>query len=260
MKQGMCVALHGGDHKVGVTMLAQCLAEHMVEHLEEMAVIQTGLQGNPGGDYCTAVVRTIEEMKSYLEQNLLHPQELLRDCKIQDRHYMVRGIEKPEQVRLYHPRMALYLVEQLKEQVQFVITDTGSEIDNGLAIGGLQAANLRCLVLTQQESILAHWERHLNLYRRLGIDFQMVIINRYLPEAAYTKEYIAERLGFPLDRILTVADSPYGLRADNEKKSLLQYKDERIRQGIRQICERWAERCGIDYPEEKRWKRWKSFI
>ena len=82
MKQGMCVALHGGDHKVGVTMLAQCLAEHMVEHLEEMTVIQTGLQGNPGGDYCTAVVRTIEEMKSYLEQNLLHPQELLRDCKI----------------------------------------------------------------------------------------------------------------------------------------------------------------------------------
>ena len=68
MKQGMCVALHGGDHKVGVTMLAQCLAEHMVEHLEEMTVIQTGLQGNPGGDYCTAVVRTIEEMKSYLEQ------------------------------------------------------------------------------------------------------------------------------------------------------------------------------------------------
>ena len=260
MKRGLCVAFHGGDHKTGVTMLTQCLAEHMTEHLEEMNLIQVNLQGNPGGDYCSVPVRSIEELKSYLEQNLIHPQEVLRDCKVENRHYMMRGIINPEQVRMYHPRMAHCLIEQLKEQTEFVMIDTGSEIDNGLAIGGLQAAAVRCLILTQQESVLAHWERQQNLYRRLGIDFHMLIINRYLPESAYTKEYIADRLSFPVDRIMTVTDSPYGLRADGEKKSLLRYKDERIRQGIRGVCERLAERCGIDYPEEKRWKRWKSFI
>lgn len=260
MKQGLCVALHGGDHKTGVTMMTQCLAEHMADHLEEMSVIQAALQGNPGGDYCAASVKSIEEVKLYLEQGLLKPQELLRECKVQERHFMIRGVVKPEQVRLYHPRMAQYFVEQLKEHAQFLISDTGSEIDNGLTIGGLQSADLRCLVLTQQESVLARWERHQTIYRRLGIDFQMVIINRYLPEATYTKDYLAERLGFPVDRILTVADSPYGLRADGEKKSLLQYKDERIRQGIRTICERLAEHCGLNYPEEKKVRRWKSFI
>lgn len=260
MKKGICIAFHGGDHKSGVTMLTQCVGEHLTEHLEEESVIQAGLQGNPGGDYCKSTVPSVEAVRSYLEQNLLNAQELLRDCKVKERQYLIRGIERPEQQRLYHPKLAQYLVGQLKEQAQFILCDTGSELDNGLAIGGLQSADLRCLVLTQQESSLSRWERHQNLYRRLGIDFQMVIINRYLPEASFTKEYIAERLGFPVDRILTVSDSPYGLRADGEKKSLLQYKDERVRQGIRSVCERLAERCGVDYPEERRLKRWKSFI
>ena len=258
MKRGLCIALHGGDHKTGVTMLSQCIAEHMTEHLEEQTVIQVGLHGNPGGDYTSASVRTVEELRSYLEQNLFNAGEILRDCKVTDRQYLVRGITRPEQQRLYHPKLAQYLVEQLREQSQYVVVDTGSEADNGLAIGGLQAADIRCLVLTQQESVIARWERNQSIYRRLGIDFQMVIVNRYLPESAYTKEYLAERLEFPADRILTVSDSPYGLKADNEKKSLIQYKDERIRQGIRGICQRLTEHCGVDYPEEKRWKRWKK--
>ncbi|MBQ4576120.1 MAG: hypothetical protein IJB07_00155, partial [Firmicutes bacterium] len=67
MKRGLCIALHGGDHKTGVTMLSQCIAEHMTEHLEEQTVIQVGLHGNPGGDYTSVSVRTVEELRSYLE-------------------------------------------------------------------------------------------------------------------------------------------------------------------------------------------------
>ena len=31
MKQGIAIAIHGGDHKTGVTMLTQCIAEHLAE-------------------------------------------------------------------------------------------------------------------------------------------------------------------------------------------------------------------------------------
>ncbi|MBQ8589576.1 MAG: hypothetical protein IJ486_03885 [Firmicutes bacterium] len=260
MKQGVCIAVHGGDHKAGTTMLTTCIAEHISEYLENDLVIEAGLHGNPGGDYCTTVTKNVEEIRSYLEQDLLNGAELLRECKVQDRRYLLRGIIHPEQQRLYHPRMAAHLLTQLKQEVSFIIADTGSEVDNGLAIGAMQAADLRCLVLTQQESVLAHWERNQTIYRRLSIDFHFLVINRYLPEAVYTKEYLSERLGFPMDRILTVSDSPFGMRADNEKKSLLQYKDERLRQNIRTVCERLTEQCGVDYPREKRWKFWKNSI
>ena len=260
MRKGMCIAFHGGDHKTGVTMLCQCVMEHMAEHLENETVLQTALHGYPGGDYSQAMVQSVEGMRSYLDQQLLNSQELLRECKIQENGYLMWGIFRPEQQRFYHPKTAGYLLEELRRELSFMILDTGSEADNGLAIGALQSADVRCLVLTQQESVLSRWERYQGIYRRLGMDFHYIVINRYLPEAAYTKEYMADRLGFPVDRILTVADSPYGLRADGEKKSLLQYRDERVRQGVRGICERLTERCGIDYPKEKRWKRWKSSI
>jgi len=260
VKQGMSIALHGGDHKMGVTMLAQCIAEHLAETLEEKSVVQAVLHGDPGGDYCGAAVQSVEGMRSYLEQNVLNCGEMMRDCKVEDRLYLLRGVLRPEQRRMYHPRIAQYLLEQLRTQADFIVADTGSEADDGLAVGTLRAADYRCLVLTQQESALSRWERHRNLYRRLEIDFQLVLVDRYLPEAPYTKEYLAERLEFPADRILTVPDSPYGLRADGEKKSLLKYKDERFRQGIRQICERLAEYAGLEYPAEKRWKWWKNSI
>lgn len=260
MKRGMSFALHGGDHKTGVTMLTQCIAEHLSDHLEEKAVVQAALHGDPGGDYCAAAVQSVEGMRSYLDQNVLNCAELMRDCKVDQRLHLLRGVSKPEQKRMYHPKIVQYLLEQLCTQADFTLVDTGSEADNGLAVGALKASDYRCLVLTQQESVISRWERHRNLYRRLSIDFQMIFINRYLPEEPYTKEYLAERLEFPVDHILTIADSPYGLRADGEKKSLLKYKDERFRQGIRQGCERLAEYAGLNYPSEKRWKWWKNSI
>ena len=260
MKQGIAIALHGGDHKTGVTMLTQCIAEHLAEHLKDQTVVQASLQGNPGGDYCQASVQSVEGMRSYLEQNVLNCGELLRECKVQERLYLVRGIWRPEQRRLYHPEVAVYLTEQLRREAAFVVADTRSEAHDGLAVGALGAADLRCLVLTQQGSVIARWERSRGLYRRLRIDFSMMIIDRYLPEATYTKEYMAERLGFPPDCILTVDDSPYGARADGEKKSLLKYRDERFRQGIDRICRRFTEYAGLNYSEEKRWRWWKNSI
>ncbi len=260
MKQGMNIALHGGDHKVGVTMLSQCIAEHLAEHMEEKPVIDVALHGDFGGDYCNAAVASIEGMRSYLEQKVLNCREMLRDCKIEEQLYLLRGVSQPEQRRMYQPEISQYLMEQLRNEMAFVVADTGSEADNGLAVGALRAAEFRCLVLTQQESMVGHWEKNRNLYRRLGIDFQLILVNRYLPEAPYTKEYLAERLEFPADHILTVSDSPYGLQADGEKKSLLKYKDERFRQGIRQLCQRLAEYAGLDYPGERRRKWWKNSI
>ncbi len=260
MKQGICIALHGGDHKTGATMLAQCIAEQLAEQLSQESAMLVTLHGRRGGEYTAFSGQSVEGMRSYLEQQLLNTQELLRDCRVQERLYNMRGIFHPEQQRRYHPKLSQYLICQLRKEVSFIVADSGSEVDNGLAIGALQEADLRCLVLTQQETVLSQWECCRGIYQRLGQQFDLLIINRYLPEAVYTKEYLAERLEVSPDRILLVSDSPYGLRADGEKKSLLQYKDERFRQGICEICSRIAERVGINYPEEKRWKRWRGFI
>lgn len=115
------------------------------------------------------------------------------------------------------------IIKSLEKQFVFIIVDGGSDIDNGLVLGSLAMGGINVLVLTQNESVLTRWEQQKIIYQGLSINFDQYVVNKYDNSHPYSLPYIKERLKLGENFYYKIPISPYGCRAEWEKKSLMQY-------------------------------------
>lgn len=251
---------HGVDHKVGTTMISQSVAEYLADQYKDIKVLFVTLNGRESAEYVHEAPETIEGIKNHIDSKLINEIDFMKVCKKTENFFMLAGIRNESEQRNYYPDMSTYLLETVTEKFDIVIADSGNELDNGLAIGALSSTRNRFLILTQQETVLYRWERNRDLYQRLGICFDVYILNKYYEQDPYNLSYIGERLTIPEDKFFKIGFAGYGRQAEMEYRTLMEYKDHKYTLDIAGISEIILEGIGMPIKKKVRKAKWKNFI
>lgn len=252
-------AFHGADRKVGVTMIAQSVAECAARLVRTEDVLLVTLNGRQNSQYLKEEVSPIDKYRAKLESGVsVLKNEIDRASNIPNL-YVISGIKKETEERLYMPDTAKALLQDVCSQFKIVIADCGSELDNGLAIGGLIEAKQIFMVLSQNESTIRRFEKIRKLYEDLLIDFDGIIVNKYSERDPYSSGYIRKRLEIESAELYKVSLTSLGRRAEMEYRTILDMNDDEFIKDIEQIAFKVLSDAGID-STSKRKSKWKGFI
>ena len=241
-------------------MVSQSVAEWIAKERKDCRVLFVSLNARPGTEYVDHAGQSMEALKLFLDNRLLSKKEVLRESKRTENLYFVAGVIDGKMARHFSPDAAVYFIDNMQEEFDIIIADTGNDLDNGLAVGALERITDRLLVLTQQESMLKRYERLKPVCDKLGFRFSRTIINKYISEDPYDFEYIAKRNRIPKTELLKVEQSVFARQAEMEYKTLLSYKDSRYKEDIAEIAGAVLEQCGIRGADAPKRKKWISFI
>lgn len=251
---------HGADSKVGVSMVTQSVAEMIAGERPDLKILMVNLQGRYGAAYTGYVGENIEGLRHYLDNRVLNRKELLEGCRCTENLYVIGGVKSIGEERYYQPEMSAYLLAELTEEFDLIFADSGSDLDNGLALGSLVMADELLLVLTQQEAVLRRYEILRKLYGQLKLSFSLMILNHFEKEDPYTVEYICRRLGAEKDNLLLISETAGGRKAEVDSKTLLSYRNAMYAADILAAANKVMELTGLGAIEKQRKKRWKNFI
>ncbi|QIB69938.1 hypothetical protein Ami103574_11665 [Aminipila butyrica] len=254
-------AFHGVDHKSGVTMITQSVAELLAAQNSKLNILFMALNGRKSDSYLKGGIRTIDNFKLQMESKLLISKELARDCRYKGNLYVLGGLENEQEERYYFPEAARYLLEAAASSFDLVLVDTGSCLDSGLALGGLLSAAKRYLILTQQESNLSRYEQLKPLYEKVQISFEGWIVNRYIEEDPHTLKYVGERLFLDKEKLARVQLCSWGRQAEREHKTLLDFRTDCYEEDISNLASTLAQEAGLPpIKRQRKSKLWKNFI
>ncbi|MDR2770540.1 MAG: hypothetical protein LBB57_00720 [Clostridiales Family XIII bacterium] len=251
---------HGIDNKVGVTMVALSVAESVAERLPEKRVLFLALNGRESMDYVREGAESIDALKSRLESRLLGEDELIAHCLRLKNLSVLGGIANEEEERYYMPEASAFLLDVAGRAFDIIVTDSGSRLDNGLAFGALSYDANRFLVLTQQETALARWEKRKGLYERLGVMPKAYILNNYIEKDIYPADYVARRFAEDGRRFYCVRFVQGGRQAEIERKSLWAGAADGFTGDIAALAGALTGGDAGEFAPRKRRRPWKSFI
>lgn len=254
-------AFHGIDHKVGVTMVAQSIAELIASKNSNIKVLFISLNGRGNCEYIKEKVKTIDEFKLQMDSQILISKDFVRDCRYKTNLYVLAGLENEHEKRYYFPDSIQYLLESVSTSFDVIIADTGSELDNGLALGGLSTSAKNYLILTQLESNYYRYDKRKNWFLKAKIDFDKVIINKFSEEDPHTFKYISERLPLDKNKILKIGLMEYARQAELEHKTFTGFKADKYLEEITMIANSILDSIGLSQIKvQRKNKLWKNFI
>ena len=216
---------HGADHKCGCSMLSQCVAERVAQKRGDISVLLLHAEESEGCGYAPMVGESMERIRPYLADRLLDVGDIVKKSEYKDNLYVIAGTDRPGSSESFHPDMAQYFLGAIAGSFDIVICDSGANIEHGLSLGALFASDFIYVVLVQQESAFRRYEWLQPLYGKLALNIGGYVINRFIPQSGYTRDYVRRRLKTKRDRVFTVKESAYGKVAEIDEKSLLAYKD-----------------------------------
>jgi len=253
-------SFHGMDHKVGVTMIAQSVAELIANERKDLKILLITLNGRKNAGYVKENIETIDNYRMQIDSKIIISKDFLGGTKRYENLHMLAGLIKESEERYYFPDSAAYLLEAVEDQFDIIISDTGSEIDNGLAVGGLLLSNNNYLILTQLESSLRRFEEQGERFSKANIIFEKYIVNKFEEKDPYTLQYIEKRLKLEKDMLMKVKNVDYGKQAEMEYRSLIEFRDDKYKSDIGMIANQILLKMGENEIDSRKKNKWKSFI
>ncbi|MBF0980174.1 MAG: hypothetical protein HXK71_02450 [Clostridiales bacterium] len=252
---------HGIDHKVGVTMVAQSIAEIIASYKKGMNVLFLALNGRLNAEYVKEEVHSIDDFKVELDSKIFTVTDFMRKCRQKDNFYMMAGVANEEEERLYFPSVVEYLLGELKDKFDVIIADTGSTLDNGLALGALLMADCNYLITTQQESALTRLEKQRDIFDKSDISFDAVVVNKFYEKDPHSLGYIRSRMGLDKERISKISMADYERQAEMNHCTLMEFNNSDYEKDILNVAnEILLDIGGEGIRKRSRGLRWKSFI
>ncbi len=231
-------AFHGCDSKCGVTMVAQSAAQQLAAAHRDKNVLFISLCGRRNNQYVRKSTASIDEFKERIGASIGLNRYELESSKIEDNLYCIGGVEREEEGRLYFPDMTKHFLKKMSEQFNYVVIDTGSEMDNGLTVGSLMGAELNFMVLAQNDACLERYRKLRKLYDALSFSFDAFIINKFRDADAYKLSYIKRHIISSYKDIYTVCDTGMAFEAEFEKKTFTEMKVKKYSDCIGKVVER----------------------
>lgn len=254
-------AFHGVDHKVGVTMIAQSVAESIATCRPDIDVLFISLNGRKSAEYVRESVRCIDEFKPQIDSKMIVPTELVQKCRHKGNLHILAGVKQEEEGRYYFPEGIKYLISSLKPLFPIIIADTGSELDSGLAIGGLLCSSENYLVLTQQETSLDRFDKKRRVLETAKIDFPFLVVNKHMDNDPHSMGYMERRTEYEKSNLFKVAMTGYDRDAELHRCSLLEFKSGGYRNDIALIANHILGNAGIPEGESRGGKKkWRGLI
>jgi cellulose biosynthesis protein BcsQ len=258
---GKIFVIHGVDHKVGTTMLAQSIAQAVSNSFPSKRILLLFLNGRKSTEYIKEETGSIENIKIRLDNMMIDGSEVESFSLRRGNLFILAGIGKMEDERYYLPENAEYLLTEIRNNFDLIIVDSGNNLDNGLAIGSLRHSENRILVITQQESALKRYEELIPTYSMLGFEFKRFLINKFFTDDPYDQEYITKRLKIDKSKAQFIKQNNNYRLAEASNKSLLEFKDDIYSKDILDISNWMLQVAGLDKINKlKRNKKWISFI
>jgi len=241
-------------------MIAQSVSELIAKTHRKANVLFTALNGRKSTEYIYGEPAAIDEYKMQLHSGMGIEKSMLRPYKKTENLYIIAGVEKEEEARNYFPDNAYTLLESLYGAFDVIVVDTGSELDNGLALGAMKKGGFLYLVLEQAESSIGRYERMRELYARMGIGFNRYLINQFVENDPYTLSYIASRLTLNKDSLIKIDFCESGRQAELERKTLLELNQERYKKNILRIANEMMEMLHMDEITLQRKRKWTDLL
>jgi hypothetical protein len=241
-------------------MIALSIAEIAAERLSGKKVLFLALNGRESTEYVREGAESIDALRSRMESRLLGEEELVAHCLCIKGLFVLGGVANEEEERYYMPEAAAFLLDVAGRAFDLVIVDGGNRIDNGLAFGALSYDANRFLVLTQQETALARWEKKRSLYERLGVMPKAYILNHYAEKDIYPADYVARRFAEDRQQFHCVRFAQGGRQAEIERKTLWTSAVDGFADDVAALAGAiLGEDAGGSVPRKRR-RPWKSFI
>jgi len=253
-------AFHGADRKSGVTMIAQSIAEYIAEAAPASRILLLILNGRQNVQYLREDTAPIDNYKSRLESGVGISVSDIDKAEGFDNLFVISGVKKEEEKRFYMPSAVKLLLTNIADDFDIIISDTGSELDNGLAVGGLGEAKKTYMILSQNEATIRRYENQGVIYSKIGMKFDAVIINKYTEKDPYSSDYIKRRLDISDKEVYTVQLAETGRTAEMEYKTIKSLENGRYKRDIEMIAADIIKDSDIEIKNEKRKMRWKDFI
>ena len=241
---GVVIAFYGADHKCGTSMLVQCFAEYTAQKYKDCNVMLIHTENGECEEYSPNVKESLESIRPYLAEKLIDTSSVMEKSRYKDNLFIIGGASRPGSSNLYHPDMAQYLVAVLSENFDFVICDSGSEIEHAMTLGSLYSADYVYVVTTQDEYCIRRFEWIKPLLEKVNIRLSGVIINKYEEYEVNNVEITALRTGIDEKNVICIRSSKLGRKACQENKTLLAYKDPKFMKDFGKAAELILQRCG----------------
>lgn len=253
-------ALHGADNKAGVTMLSLSIAQIIAKEFCDKDILLMSLSLGQSDHYLREDVSNIDYYKNRIDSGLKIEKSAILQGRLTENLYMIDGLKEELQQRLYFPNNIKLFVNNLRDEFDLVILDTGSHIDSGLAIGGLIASDVKYLVLPQSEIGLERYIKRKEIYQKSGIDFDYYIVNRFDDNDVVTLDYIRKKTRIKGMKPYIVREVKESRRAEYEHKTFIELKDNLFCQDIDKITSGIKVELNWQNIEQKKRKKWISFI
>jgi hypothetical protein len=231
------ITFFGADTKVGVTQLAQCVAETLVEKTT-CKVGLLFLNGKPSTEYIDVNFKNnIDDIKVKLISSIITETEIFNIAEeIKENLFVIEGVSSLLYRKEYHPHHLEQLLNIFSNACDVVIIDGGTHINRGLSLAALYTTNNKYLVATQQKTSYINYDRKKGLLTTFGADDFQLIINKFQNDGALPTQYeVAKTYRQPL--FARVSYSTYGWQAEQDEKSLLKYNEKNFVKDIGKISD-----------------------
>lgn len=246
----------GVDNKCGTSMVCQSVAEYIAGEMPDWNVLLIHTEGDVGTGYAACSGESTGRIRPGLSKGLFDSQEVVARSQWQKNLHFIAGADPLEEEGKYHPDLSNALLRRLKNCFDLILCDSGSQIENGLALGSLFAADGIFLVMVQAEGAVRRFERLIRLYLKLNVSTMGCLINRFREKSPYTPAYLRERLDQFPGAFYTVGESPMGILAETEGRSLMNYRDRAFRKDVCRIGDLILADAGAQRVPEKGRASW----
>jgi len=254
------VVFHGTEHRAGCTMTALSVAELAAKERKELVVLFAALNGRRSTEYVSENSVSVDEFKIQLKSGMGIDKGMLSPSKKAENLYVIAGIGKEEEARHYFPDMAESMLQSLSGKFDLIVIDSGSDLDNGLAVGALRTKGLKYLIIEQTEGAVGRCEKMAETYEKLGVSFDKYILSKCVEGDPYTVNYVSSRLAADKSSFLEVGYSDKGRLSEMEQRTLLEIGGDRYRGDILKITNSVMEAMNLESISLKRKRTWNSFI
>ncbi len=234
---GRMIAFHGTDHKAGCSMTALCAAEDALAAEPSARVLLLKACGPPFelSGASQGSKEDLGRLLSYIKSGRFDMGEIMERARTDGGLYVIRAPLDPGVTGYFDPASSAVFLRALKDSFDLMICDSGCELENAMALACLEESGVNVLVAEDREQSIKRHEWLAPYYKKLGIAFSLLVINRFRHRAGYASADIKTRLRFDNSNTITVKYSENESLSDCEGLSLLQYRDPGFAKDIRRL-------------------------
>src|SRR5665647_3532592 len=106
-------SFHGIDHKVGVTMIAQSVAELIANERKDLKILLITLNGRKNAGYVKENIETIDNYRMQIDSKIIISKDFLGGTKRYENLHMLAGLMKESEERLKFEKNRLMKVKNV---------------------------------------------------------------------------------------------------------------------------------------------------